>query len=85
MDKEIIKSMLSNSTWENPEKNIVYKFSGGNILSINGKNHSTYSINAKNDKIELSINAANNFIIEFVDDFTLKLSNKNESFIISPE
>jgi hypothetical protein len=85
MDKETIKYMINNSTWKNPAKKTVYKFANENALSINGENHLHYSIHSRNDKIELLIDSAKCYNIEYVNDFTLKLYNNNESFIIMPE
>jgi hypothetical protein len=85
MERETIERMITNSTWNSPEKKTVYKFVDGNILSINGKNHSHYSINSGNDKIELKLSPEKTYNIEYVNDFILKLSNNNESFRIMPD
>ena len=84
MDKKIIKCMLNDSTWKCLEKKTVYKFFNGNSLSINGKNHSHYSINSRKDKLELKLGLEKIYNIEYVDDFKLKLNNDNESFSIAP-
>jgi hypothetical protein len=85
MDKETIKCMINNSTWNCPEKKVVYKFVSGNIVSVNDKSHLHYSINLHNDKIELQIGSEKIYNIEYVNDFILKLYNANESFRIMPE
>jgi len=85
MDKKIIKCMINDSTWKSIDKKTVYKFFNGNSLSINGKNHSHYSINSRNDKLELQLGLEKKYNIEYVNDFILKLKNDNESFCITPE
>jgi hypothetical protein len=85
MDKKTIKCMINDSTWKCIEKKTVYKFFNGNSLSINGKNHSHYSINSKNDEIELKLGLEKKYNIEYVNDFILKLKNDKESFFITPE
>ena len=77
--------MLSNSIWKSSEKNTIYQFTNGNFLSINGKDHKPYSINSHSNKIELLIDSITSYNIEYIDDFTLKLFNKIESFIIMPK
>ena len=77
--------MLSNSIWKSSEKNTIYQFTNGNFLSINGKDHIPYSINSNSNMIELLIDSTTSYNIEYIDDFTLKLCNKIESFIIMPE
>lgn len=77
--------MLNDSTWKNSRQNTFYMFSKGNILSINGQDPVSYSINSHHDQIELRIASFASYKIEYIDDFTLKLFNKIESFIIMPE
>ena len=77
--------MITDSTWKCVEKKTVYKFFNGNSLSINGKNHSYYSINSQNDKLELHLGLGKIYNIEYVNDFNLKLKNDNESFAITPD
>ncbi len=77
--------MINDSTWKSIDKKTVYKFFNGNSLSINGKNHSHYSINSRNDKLELQLGLEKKYNIEYVNDFILKLKNDNESFCITPE
>ena len=85
MDKKDFQNMLSNSIWMSSEKNTSYQFTNGNFLSINGKDHTPYSINSHSNKVELLIDSITSYNIEYIDDFTLKLFNKIESFIIMPE
>ena len=85
MDKNIIKCMLNDSTWKSIEKKEVYKFFNGNSLSINGKNHSHYSVNSNNDEIELQLGLEKRYNIEYVNDFLLKLKNDKDSYYITPE
>jgi len=85
MDKETIKRIINNSTWNSPEKKNIYMFANGNILSINDENHSNYSINSYNNKIKLKLGPEKIYNIEYVNDFMLKLSDSKESFRIIPE
>ena len=85
MDINVIKCMIIDSTWNSPEKKVVYKFGNGNELSINGKNHLKYSINFNNNNIELQLGSEKKYNIEYVNDFVLKLYNNNESFRIMPD
>jgi len=85
MDKETIKRIINNSTWNSPEKKNIYRFANGNILSINDENHSNYSINSYNNKIKLKLGPEKIYNIEYVNDFMLKLSDSKESFRIIPE
>ena len=85
MDKETIKRIINNSTWNSPEKKNIYRFANGNILSINDENHSNYSINSYNNKIKLKLGPEKIYYIEYVNDFMLKLSDSKESFRIIPE
>jgi hypothetical protein len=39
MEVEIIKGMIHNSTWIDPQEGTIYRFSENNQLSINGENH----------------------------------------------
>jgi len=82
---ETIKCMTNNSTWVDNENKNIYKFFNNNDLAINGKNHSHYSINSSYNKIELQMGLGKKYNIEYVNDFILKLSNRNESFRIMPE
>jgi len=85
MDKETICNMIINSTWKNHEKSNIYKFITGNMLSINGRNNLQYSVNINIDKIELLMGSEKRYYVEYVNDFTLKLYNNDESFNIMPE
>ena len=85
MDKETIKRIINNSTWNSPEKKNIYRFANGNILSINDENHSNYSINSYNNKIKLKLGPEKIYYIEYVNDFKLILYNNSESFSIMPD
>jgi hypothetical protein len=85
MEKQIIESMLYDSTWESPEKKDFYKFVNGNILIVNGKDQFSYSIKSQNNKIVLQMSSKETFTIEFVNDFILNIFNNSESFRIIPD
>ena len=84
MDLEIIKNMVSNSTWIDPEKKITYKFSENNQLHINGSSSIQYSVKKSENKIVLQLGVARQYVVEYVCDFILKLYNEEEKFEISP-
>lgn len=77
--------MINNSTWYSYEKKCSYEFMSNNKLSINGVNHRHYSINSNNNKVELLISSGVKYNIEYVNDFVLKLYNKDEAFRLMPE
>jgi hypothetical protein len=85
MEKQIIKSMLNDSTWKSPEKKDFYKFVNGDVLLVNGKDQFSYSIDSQNNKIVLQLGSEKTYSIEYVDDFNLKIFNNIESFSITPD
>jgi hypothetical protein len=85
METKIIKNMVNNSTWINPDAKIVYKFINDSVLSIDGVENLPYSINSVSDKIVLQIGTDKSYNVEFVNDFILRLYNNKESFRITPE
>lgn len=85
MDIKTIQCMLNNSTWFSPEKRVVYSFSGGDNISINGNPHFHYTINSHNDNIEIQIGYEKKYKIEYINDFILKLHNSTDSFRLMPE
>jgi hypothetical protein len=80
----IIKGMINNSTWVDPENNNVYKFFNINDLAINGENHSHYALNKRNDKIAIELGSKQVYFVEFVNDFQLIIYNNDEKFRIVP-
>lgn len=85
MDVEIIKCMISDSTWNSPDKKAVYNFINDNNLSINGRNLIKYSLKANNDNIILQIGSEKKYNVKYINDFVLELHNSNESFRLIPE
>ncbi len=85
MNKEIINSMINNSTWKKSDNSVILKFSNGKDLSLNGKNHELYSINTLDDKIVIQFSSGKNYYVEYVNDFNLNLYNAEEHFRIMPE
>ena len=81
---DIIKKMITNSTWIDPEKKIVYKFCENNQLCINGKTHLQYLVKKRNNKIILQLGSAQMYVIEYVNDFILHFYSKEEKFEITP-
>lgn len=84
MEIDIIKKMINNSTWIDPQKQIVYKFCDNNQLCINGKTHLQYLVKKRNNKIILQLSSAKTYVIEYVNDFILQVYSKDEKFEITP-
>jgi hypothetical protein len=85
MNKDTIYNMISNSTWVCKDNHNVFKFSSGNSLSINGKNHLQYSLIHLENRIVIQMGAEESYYVDFIDDFTLCFYNNNERFRITPE
>jgi phosphodiesterase/alkaline phosphatase D-like protein len=81
---EIIKKMITNSTWIDPQKQVVYKFSENNQLCINGKTNLQYLVKKRNKKIILQLSSAQMYVIEYVNDFILHIYSREEKFVITP-
>ena len=84
MEIEIIKRMISNSTWIDPKKNNIYRFSENDQLSINGMNNQQYSVTKSKNQIIIKLGMAKMFVVSYVCDFILKINTKEEEFIITP-
>ena len=84
MDTNIIKGMINDSTWTNPDNSNVYKFSKGRELAINGKNHLQYSLHSLENKTVLKLDKHGQYYVDYVNDFILKLYNDSEIFSITP-
>lgn len=84
MEIEIIKGMLSNSTWIDPENQTIYKFAENNELYINGKNHLQYLLKRCNNQIVIKLGTKQKYYIEYVNDFNLQIFNDVEVFRITP-
>lgn len=84
MELEIIKGMISNSTWIDPGKQNVYKFSDNNQLFINGKNHIQYALKKRNNQIVIKLGSSKTFVVDYVCDFILNIHSNNEKFMITP-
>jgi hypothetical protein len=84
MEIEIIKGMIDNSTWIDPEKQTTYKFAENNQLFINGKNHMQYNVKKSKNQILIQLGSGSMYIIEYVNDFILYLHNFKERFMITP-
>jgi hypothetical protein len=85
MNIKTINTLINNSSWADPESRIVYNFSNGKDLSINGKDHLNYFIKAVNKKIEIQIGDEKRYIIEYVNDFSIKLHNEKETIRLRPD
>lgn len=81
---EIIKKMITNSTWIDPQKQVIYKFSENNQLCINGKNHLQYLVKKRNNQVVLQLGSAQMYVIEYVNDFILQVYSNEEKFVITP-
>ena len=85
MNKETINKLINNSVWSDPESKVSYNFSNEHELTINGQNHLNYFIKCVNKKIEIQIGDEKRYLIEYVNDFTLKLHNGKETIKLMPE
>lgn len=85
MNIKTINSLINNSVWSDPESRIVYDFSNGKDLSINGQNHLNYFIERINKKVEIQIGDEKRYLIEYVNDFNLKLYNEKEVIRLKPD
>lgn len=84
MEIEIITRMLNNSTWIDPKKQTVYKFSENNQLFINGKNHIQYAVKKRNNQVVIKLGSSKPFVVDYVCDFILNIHNNDEKFMITP-
>jgi len=84
MEIEIITRMLNNSTWIDPNKQTVYKFSDKNQLFINGKNHIQYELKERNNQVVIKQGSSKMFVVDYVCDFILNIHNNDEKFMITP-
>lgn len=84
MKIEIIKDMINNSTWINPESQTIYKFTKNNELYINGKNHLRYLLKRCNNQVVMKLGSKQRFFIEYINDFNLQIYNDEDVFRITP-
>ncbi|RPH29214.1 MAG: hypothetical protein EHM93_17600 [Bacteroidales bacterium] len=84
MKIKIIKDMINNSTWVDPENKTIYKFAENNELFINGKNHLRYLLKMSNNQIVIKLGSKQAYFVEYVSDFNLKIYNDEEVFRITP-
>ncbi len=84
MKEEIVKGMISNSTWIDPENKVVFKFTDDKKLTINGDTQLPYSVLTKQNKIVLKLGTTQMYHVEYVNDFQLKIYNEHEKFRIIP-
>lgn len=84
MKIEVIKGMINNSTWIDPEKNTIYKFANENHLVIDGTNHIKYRVKKNNNKVVIQLGSAKKYFVEYVNDFILNIYNRDEKFMITP-
>ena len=84
MKIEIIKGMITNSTWIDPENKTIYKFSENNELFINGKNHMHYLVKRQNNQIVIKLGSKKIYTVEYDSDFSLHVYNDEEEFRITP-
>lgn len=84
MEIEIIKGMINNSTWVNPENQTIYKFTGKNELYINGENHMRYLLKRCNNQVVIKLGSQKKYFVEYVNDFKLEIYNDKEIFRITP-
>ena len=85
MNLHTINSLINNSTWLDNEKQVVFQFSNGKDLSINGKNHIEYHLNSIGKKTVIQLGPRGKYTVEFINDFTLYLQNDNEKLKLMPE
>jgi hypothetical protein len=85
MNISTIDSLLNDSTWSTTDNNLIYKFSNGKDLWINGNNHLKYSLKRKNKKVQIRLDNEKEYFVEFIDDFTLYFYNEKERIVIMPE
>lgn len=81
---EIVKGMISNSTWIDPDSKVLYTFSNDKELCINGTNKLHYSIRKKSNQVVLKLGAKQTFQIEYVNDFHLNVYNDETKFRLIP-
>ena len=84
MDISIIKGMINNSTWVDPENKTIYKFAENNELFINGKNHLHYALKKFKNQIVIKLGSKQACFVEYVNDFNLQIYNDEEIFRITP-
>jgi len=84
MEIEIIKGMINNSSWVNPENQTIYMFAGKNELYINGENHLRYLVKRCNKQIIIKLGSPKWYFVEYVNDFNLQIYNDEETFRITP-
>ena len=85
MNIKTINNLINDSTWADPENRIVYNFSNGKDLTINGRDHLHYFIKGVNKKIEIQIGDETRYLIEYINDFTLELHNEQETIRLIPD
>ena len=84
MKIDVIKGMIKDSTWIDPERHTVYKFANENHLVIDGSNHIKYKVKRSNNRIVIQLGSAKKYFVEYVNDFILNIYNHEEKFMITP-
>jgi hypothetical protein len=85
MNINTINSLINNSSWTDFENRIVYNFSNGKDLEINGQNHLNYLIRCANNEIKIQLGEEKTYSVEYVNDFNIKLHNGKETIRLMPD
>jgi len=84
MIREIVKGMICNSTWIDPDSKVIYTFSDEQELCINGKQKLPYSISQKRSQVLLKMGEQQTYKVDYVNDFHLDIYNEETRFKLIP-
>lgn len=81
---DIIGKLLHYSKWVSPDSNNCFEFRNEKVILLNNKILAFYSLKQSNGKILIQIDKTI-YTVDYINDFTLRLYNTDDSFIITPE